>query len=130
MFAAGLPADTPVYYSFSVILAYAVGIVLSYYGHRHFSFERRQLAKGTARRFLQFAAIAILGLLGTTALSACIRYGLSVDRILGPYGAGFAFAVATFAASILTYGLNSVYTFCAEHSPGQARKRQARDCWE
>jgi putative flippase GtrA len=113
--AAALPADTPVYYSSSVLMAYAVGIVLSYYGHRRFTFGGRQLANLSVSSFSLFTLIALLGLVLVTALSIAIRYGFGADQILGRYGAGFAFALATLLASIITYALNSLYTFRSRH---------------
>jgi putative flippase GtrA len=112
---AALPADTPVYYSSSVLLAYAAGIVLSYYGHRRFTFGDRQLAKSSLSSFSLFTLIALLGLAFVAALSVAIRYGFGADQILGRYGAGFAFALATLLASILTYALNFLYTFHDRH---------------
>ncbi len=125
-FAAILPGDTPAYYVLSVLSAYAVGIALSYYGHRKFTFGGRQLAAGSIRRFSRFTAIAVLGLVATTLFSVGIRYGLSTDRLLGPYGASFAFALATFLASVLTYTLNSWYTFSSKYGRGTPREAAGR----
>ena len=111
LFAFLLPADTPVYYALSVVLAYAVGIVCSYYGHHNLTFRMSKAVDGHAMAFTRFATIAIAGLLATTALSMLIRYGFPVDRLMGEYAGAFAFASATILASMLTYSLNSAVTF-------------------
>jgi len=111
LFAIMLPADTPAYYALSVVLAYAVGIICSYYGHHKVTFSMHEAVGGHATAFTRFTFIAIAGLLATTSMSMLIRYGLPVDRLLGEYSGGFAFALATILASILTYSLNSVFTF-------------------
>lgn len=111
LFALVLPADTPAYYALSVTMAYMVGIVCSYYGHRNVTFSARQLVGGHSEAFTRFTVIAVAGLLATTAISMLIRYGFPVDRLLGKYAGSFAFALATFLASILTYSLNSTFTF-------------------
>ena len=115
LFAFMLPADTPAYYALSVVLAYAVGIVCSYYGHHNVTFNMQKAVDGHATAFTRFAFIAIAGLLATTTMSMLIRYGLPVDRLLGEYAGGFAFALATILASILTYSLNSAFTFRGHH---------------
>lgn len=117
LFAYMLPADTPVYYALSVVLAYAVGIVCSYYGHHNVTFRMPEAVDGHATAFTRFAFIAIAGLLATTVMSMLIRYGLPVDRLFGKYAGAFAFATATVLASILTYSLNSAFTFKG-HSGG------------
>lgn len=111
LFAFMLPADTPAYYALSVVLAYAVGIVCSYYGHHNVTFNMQEPVGGHATAFTRFTFIAIAGLLATTSMSMLIRYGLPVDRVLGEYSGSFAFALATILASILTYSLNSAFTF-------------------
>lgn len=115
LFAYMLPADTPVYYALSVVLAYTVGIVCSYYGHHNVTFRMQEAVGGHATAFTRFAFIAIAGLLATTAMSMLIRYGFSMDRLLGKYAGSFAFALATILASLLTYSLNSAFTFKGHH---------------
>ena len=58
-----------------------------------------------------FTLIALLGMALVAALSVAIRYGFGADQMLGRYGAGVAFALATLLVSIITYALNSLYTF-------------------
>jgi len=114
LFALMLPADTPVYYALSVMMAYVIGIVCSYYGHRNVTFSARQLVDGHGEAFTRFTLIAIAGLLATTAMSILIRYGFPVDKLLGEYAGGFAFALASFLASVLTYSLTSTFTFAGQ----------------
>lgn len=115
LFAFLLPADTPVYYALSVVLAYAVGIVCSYFGHRNVTFYRGKPVGGDVQAFARFTVIAVTGLVATTVISLVIRYGLPIEAVFGRYTGTFAFALATFLASVLTYSLNSTFTFRGHH---------------
>lgn len=110
-----LPQDTPTYYAVSVVLAYCVGILLSYYGHRKVSFSHAQPVGSTVESFSRFTVIAIMGLLATTGLSVLLRYKLPFDKYLSDFGAATAFAIATFLASLLTYSLNATFTFSSKN---------------
>lgn len=109
--AAILPGDSPAYYALSACLAYAIGILASYYGHRTITFRHADPVGGLTGSLGRFTAIAVLGLLVTTALSVALRYGLPLEQYLGTYEQAFAFALATVASSWLTYTLNATYTF-------------------
>lgn len=109
--AAALPSDTPTYYAVSAILAYIIGILTSYVGHRVFSFRHTVPVGRLSTSLGRFSLIAILGLISTTILSLVIRYGLPLEIILEKYEATFAFASATVISSLLTYSLNAKYTF-------------------
>lgn len=106
-----LPEDSPPYYALSVSFAYTIGILMSYYGHRTFTFRHASPIGGTLVSFSRFTVIATIGFIVTTLLSVVIRYGLLLDTLFGKFGATCAFASAALIASVLTYSLNSSYTF-------------------
>ena len=105
-----LIADTMANYSLSVVLAYAIGILLSFLLNRRFTFQTR----GTNRdwsKFLLFVAIAIAGLVSTWLLSLTLRYGLRLDAWSGEASAAIAFAAAALLSSAITYPLSALFVF-------------------
>jgi putative flippase GtrA len=107
--AAQLPADTPVYYTLSVALVYAGGILASYYGHRKVTFRDTSVSGRVFKSFRAFVLIAIFGMLATASLSILFRYGIPVQA--GRFQPGLAFALATLTTSLLTYRLNKYFAF-------------------
>ena len=111
-----LPADSPVYYAISIILVYALGILISYVGHRLFSFGHvKDLHFSKSQSLGAFITVALLGMVSTMVLALGIRYLLPIDNLLGQYGAAFAFALATLITSVGTFILNGTYTFRVAH---------------
>jgi len=104
-----LPADTPIYYMLSVILVYAGGILVSYYGHRMVTFRNISASAGVIKSLSAFSLIAISGMFTTVSLSALFRYGIPIQ--MGRHQPALAFALATLVTSVLTYRLNKIYTF-------------------
>ena len=105
-----LPADTPAYYSLSVIVVYAGGILLSFALHSRYTFgvgPRVDSSAGLA----PFTAVALVGALATWLVSLICRYGLGFDRLFGDVSGSAAFAVGAVAASLLTYSLNAHMVF-------------------
>lgn len=110
-----LAADTRRNFSISVLLAYAVGITLSFFLNHRFTFG----GDGSSRNwrvFLQFAAIAIAGLLSTWVLALALRYGTRLDARIGSAAKPVAFATAAFLSSLLTYPLNARFVFGGRRS--------------
>jgi putative flippase GtrA len=112
-----LHADTPQAYSLSVVVAYAVGLVLSFLINHRFTFKE-PAAQRSWRKFAQFVAVALTGMLITWALSLALRYGLRLDAVIGPAAKLAAFATAALASSALTYPLSSLFVFGAPRLPG------------
>jgi len=106
-----LPADNPIYYTTSVSVAYCLGILMSYFGHRVFSFRGATVVGGTAGSLATFSVIALIGLVSTAAVAALIRYEMPLERIIGAFEPTIAFAFATFISSFITYVLNARFTF-------------------
>ena len=106
-----LPADSPAYYTTSVSLAYLLGVLMSYSGHRVFSFRGATAVGGTTISLTTFSVIALIGLASTAAMAALIRYGLPLEHVIGALEPTVAFAFATFLSSFITYALNARFTF-------------------
>lgn len=104
-----LPADDALYYSLSVAGAYAIGILLSFMINRSYTFGRR--GGGDWSRLPRFVLVALTGLLSTWLLAIAFRYGLPLDRLIGPLAPPGAFALATLCSSAITYPLTAVLVF-------------------
>ncbi|WP_041219350.1 GtrA family protein [Desulfitobacterium dichloroeliminans] len=102
--------DRPSDYLLSIALAYACGILLSFLLNRTFTFKSTG-KEGSWRKFPPFIIVALIGAVSTSLLSIAVRYGLKFDWIFGEFGATLAFALATFASSVITYSLNSRFVF-------------------
>jgi putative flippase GtrA len=111
-----LHADTPRAYSLSVVVAYAVGLVLSFLINHRFTYNR-SAAQRNWRKFAQFVVVALIGMLITWALSLALRYGLQLDALIGPVAKPVAFAIAALLSSTLTYPLNSWFVFGESRLP-------------
>jgi putative flippase GtrA len=110
LIAAALPADTPLFYSISVIVVYVFGILLSYVLQHRFTFKV-SLRKSNWRRLISFICVALIGALATWLLSLIFRYELGFDRTFGLLSGSLAFAVAAVSSSALTYTLNALLVF-------------------
>lgn len=106
-----LPADTPAFYILSVILVYTAGILASFYGHYRVTFAHIIHKRAVLESIVKFTVIAIIGMIITAILSWQIRYALGLERIIGKLLPAFAFGSATVIASLVTYNLNSRFTF-------------------
>jgi putative flippase GtrA len=105
-----LVTDSAGYYSLSVVLAYLVGIALSYLLNRRFTFGHSGAAVSLTPIAL-FALIALLGTISTWAFSLLLRYGAHFNALLGPFGAAVAFALAAVISTVITYPLNARFVF-------------------
>jgi putative flippase GtrA len=105
-----LAADTRRNFSVSVVIAYAVGITISFFLNHRFTFGGDGSSRNW-RAFIHFVAIAIVGLISTWILSLALRYGTHLDALIGPAAKLVAFATATLLSSMLTYPLNARFVF-------------------
>ena len=110
LIAAALPADTPLFYSISVVVVYGFGIVLSYVLQHHFTFKI-SLGESNWRRLISFIAVALVGASTTWLLSLAFRYELGFDRVFGQLSGTMAFAAAAVTSSVFTYTLNALLVF-------------------
>ncbi len=104
-----LPADSASFYIFSIILAYAFGIVLNFLLQQLFTFRRTN--DRSLRTFGRFTLVAVFGVVSTAALASLIRYGMNLDLLLGESAAAGAFIFAALLSSVLTYSLSSQFVF-------------------
>ena len=107
--------STPLRYSASVIVAYGIGILLSFAINRTFTFGGRH---GWSR-LPRFIALALVGMGLSWVFSLLLRYGLSTDRWFGTYGPMAAFGASAVLASLFTYPLNAKLVFRAPHAEGR-----------
>jgi putative flippase GtrA len=112
-----LPADTPVFYSLSVVAANGIGTALSFMLNRRYTFSSSNVTGWS--KFAGFAAIAVLAMVSTWLLSLGIRYGLKLHVLFGDFAPGVAFAVATLISSLITYPLNACLIFRAPGRSGR-----------
>jgi putative flippase GtrA len=112
-----LPSDTPVYYLLSVTLVYAGGIIASFYGHYRVTFSHIRRKRAALESIGKFTIIALIGMGITALLSYQIRYRLGLEPVFGKALPALAFGSATVIASLVTYTLNTRYTF-VEEQPG------------
>ena len=110
LIARALVADSAVHYSLSVVLAYIVGIVLSYVLNRRLTFSQSD-APSSLFAFALFAVVALLGTVSTWAFSLLLRYGAHFNALLGSFGAAVAFALAAVISTLITYPLNVRFVF-------------------
>jgi putative flippase GtrA len=110
-----LPADTPVYYSVSIIAVYAVAVVLSYAAQRSITFAHK--GGWSLAQLGAFTATALIGGVVTWLVALLVRYTLRLDQLLGPLSATLAFAVGAVTASVVTYLLQARFIF-----PARARR--------
>src|SRR5690606_34253620 len=90
----------------SVGAAYTAGILLSFALNSGLTFRQRR-GERRLRALPRFAAIALLGLGTTSALSLALRYGLALDAVLGSLADAAAFVAAALCASVLAYSLTA-----------------------
>lgn len=111
-----LPADTPFYYSVSIVVVYAIGILLSFVMQRLLTFKSTMACSliGDLPRLGRFIVVAGIGAGATWLIALGLRYGLAFDTIFGRYGASMAFGVAAVVASLITYSLNATVVFVAD----------------
>jgi putative flippase GtrA len=105
-----LVVDSAAYYSLSVVLAYMLGIVLSYVINRRHTFNQHNTAASLSNLAL-FGLIALLGASCTWLLSMLLRYGVHLTALLGHFAAPVAFAFASLLATLITYPLNARFVF-------------------
>jgi putative flippase GtrA len=104
-----LGADIPVLYSLSVLMAYAIGMLLSFLLNQKFTFNKA--ATSGWKTYIPFIGIALLGMLLTSLISLALRYGLHFESLLGKYSAAASFAGAALLTSCITYPLNALLIF-------------------
>jgi putative flippase GtrA len=119
MLACLLPADVPLWYGVSVVVAYTAGIVASFFlqGRVTFARELQDLSWG---QFQRFVAVAIAGALVALLTALGVRYLLVLDLLLGELAATTAFAMGALAAAAFNFFLSARLVF-PDSSAGSER---------
>ncbi len=101
--------DTTAKYISSIILAYVLGIILSFLAHKTITFKARHglsIAKG-----FNFVAIHLVGMSITLIGSTTLRKNLLDDRLPIELSKMLAFAASALVVSIITYLLKKHIVF-------------------
>jgi len=108
--AAYISVDTPKTYLFSILLVYALGIIVSFILHRTITFN---IGTEDNRWYMfgRFIIVALIGAVSTSLLAVLLRYWLGFNLLFGRFGASIAFAAAACASSIITYWANAQFVF-------------------
>ena len=111
-----LPADTPFYYSVSIVIVYTFGTVLSFLMQRATTFRHTTSAGTGPRRqhltqLARFTTVALIGAVAAWLLALALRYGIPLDSLVGPLAPSIAFGAAAVTTSFLTYSLNALIVF-------------------
>jgi putative flippase GtrA len=110
MIASLLPADVPVWYGVSVVIAYGIGILVSFFLHGRVTFAL-ELGDLSWPRFWRFVAVAISGALVALTTALCVRYLLLLDLLLGDLAGTTAFAIGALAAAAFNFLLSARLVF-------------------
>lgn len=103
--------DTPTWYAISVAIAYGSAILLSFQLHKRITFAGALDGAGTAAPLAKFTAVAVFGLITSTLLAPAIRYGLTLDELIGEFAPFAAFVAACLVVAVISYALNAAFTF-------------------
>jgi len=110
LIARALPADSPTYYSVSVVLVYAAGILLAFVLHSRYTFGVEANSTGPGK-LAPFVAVALVGAFVTWLVSFICRYALGFDAFFGALSGSAAFAAGAVTASLVSYALNAHVVF-------------------
>lgn len=110
IFSRTLTGDSALGYSVSVVSAYGVGILLSFFLQRRVTFAQGP-TDARAGDLALFGMVAIAGAVLTWTLAMVFRYALQFDHWFGVHGATAAFVLAAILASVLTYSINATVVF-------------------
>jgi len=102
--------DTKFNYALSVLIAYACGIVLSFFWQARVTFRQHRV-QGLRSRFSLFAVMAIVSSILTVTISRLLRYEGGFDHLFGVAGPGLAFGLAGVLTSVIAYAANARFVF-------------------
>ena len=102
--------DTKFNYAVSVLIAYACGIVMSFFWQARVTFRDHRV-QGLRSRFPLFAVMAVVSSVLTVTISRLLRYEGGFDRLFGSAGPGIAFGLAGVLTSVIAYAANARFVF-------------------
>jgi len=112
-----LPADTVWFYTMSMVLAYALGIIVNFTLQHTLTFRLGPSDKSWSM-FIGFVAVAAIGAAVTVAAALAFRYLLGFALLFGDFAGTAAFVAGTVIASLVTYWMNARFVFAAPKSSG------------
>jgi putative flippase GtrA len=113
--------DTKFNYALSVLIAYACGIVLSFFWQGRVTFRQHRVAQ-LRSRFSVFAVMAVASSILTVTISRLLRYEGGFDHLFGVAGPGLAFGLAGVLTSVIAYAVNARFVFDRETPAVTLRK--------
>lgn len=119
-----LSASVPGHYAWTMVLAYGVGVVLSYLAQARFTFGATGHTPSPIG-LANFAVLAILSALLTAMTAYMLRYGLSLEALLPTLAAPLAFAVAALLVAPVGFLLGRQLVFGKGTQPAMG----VRDPW-
>ena len=119
-FAWMLPADTAWFYTVSMAMAYALGIVVNFTLQHALTFRSGRSDKSWGM-FLGFVAVAALGGAVTVAAALAFRYVLGFPLLFGELAGTAAFVAGTVIASVVTYWMNARFVFAGPKNSATSR---------
>ena len=102
--------DTKFTYAVSVLIAYACGIVLSFFWQARVTFREHRVQE-LRSRFSLFAVMAVASSILTVTISRLLRYEGGFDHLFGIAGPGIAFGLAGVLTSVIAYAANARFVF-------------------
>ena len=105
-----LPANLHGHYAWTMLVSYAVGVVLSYIGQARFTFG----ATGhhlSHNGLAKFAVVACISALLTVLIAYVLRYGLPLQDMLPTGAAALAFACASLLVAPVSFFLGQQIVF-------------------
>jgi len=113
--------DTKSNYAVSVLIAYACGIVLSFFWQARVTFREHRVQE-LRSRFSLFAVMAVASSVLTVTISRLLRYEGGFDHLFGIAGPGIAFGLAGVLTSVIAYAANARFVFDRRVAALTARK--------
>lgn len=108
-----IPIESTRTYSASVILAYLIGILMSFVLHSRITFYSAQplTSRQKIKQITSFFSNSLLSLVLTLLVSLVLRKLLLLLPIPGNWGNTLAFGFAALLTSIVTYLINKIIVF-------------------
>jgi putative flippase GtrA len=99
-------------YVLSITAVYTVGIILSYIFQSRFTFKpKKKYTRSFKYRFIYYTGVQLAGMGVTIVFSLLFRWLLLPVSILAAFRDTIAFAIASLAASVVTYTTSKLHIF-------------------
>jgi putative flippase GtrA len=108
-----LMPDTPVSYAMSILIAYGVGILLSFELQQKITFGQIP-APLRRKKFRRFFVISVSIALFATAFAHFLRYQFGLGGLSGQYVPTVAFVITVLITAVASFTLNRLFVFNAK----------------